>query len=155
MEFVSKTPEETEKIALDFAQKISLEDDFGVGAKVVGLYGDLGAGKTTFMKGVAKCFGIIETVQSPTFVIEKVYEIQPAGEKLSGTKFKHLIHIDAYRIEKEDELTKLGWDEIMADSNNIIFVEWPERILGIMPEHEKIIFDHLNQNEQSRKITTQ
>jgi tRNA threonylcarbamoyladenosine biosynthesis protein TsaE len=146
VEFISKNETETHNIAEEFAAKIKLEQDR---ATVVGLYGELGAGKTTFMKGVAKSFGINETIQSPTFVIEKIYELSNLEPRTSI--FDHLIHIDAYRIDKSDELINLGWKEIISDPKNIIFIEWPERIEEIMPEHAKIKFEHIN--ESQRKIT--
>jgi tRNA threonylcarbamoyladenosine biosynthesis protein TsaE len=143
-EFVSKNAGETIKFAKDFCTEIKPKAE---GAMVVGLYGDLGAGKTTFMKGVAEFFGVAETIQSPTFVIEKIYE-------LKKRTFRHLIHIDAYRIEKSNELIYLGWDEIITHNKNIIFIEWPERVSDIMPEHIKIEFEHQNEkeNENQRKI---
>lgn len=159
-EFVSKSEEETWKIAEDFAGKISLEGRLQGRAKVIGLYGELGAGKTSFMKGVAKYFGINETIQSPTFVIEKIYELSstnypPASNceasragNLPTTIFSHLIHIDAYRIEKSNEMLNLGWSEIISDPHNLIFIEWPERIADIMPEHTKIMFEHISPNEK-------
>jgi tRNA threonylcarbamoyladenosine biosynthesis protein TsaE len=154
-EFISKSVEETAKIARDFAR--SLKENYKEDkATVVGLYGELGAGKTTFMKYLAEAFGITETIQSPTFVIEKIYEIV-VSSKSSVVRFKHLIHIDAYRrIDKESEMINLGWSEIIADPKNLICIEWPERIKGIMPEHTKILFEHsgnLNENERKIKIT--
>lgn len=152
VEYLSQNEEETLKIAFDFGQKITgLETRSPSKAAVVGLYGELGAGKTTFMKGLAKYFGITETIQSPTFVIEKIYELEGTRNWKLGTRFKHLIHIDAYRIEKGEEMISLGWNEIVADSKNLICIEWPERIADIIPEHIKINFEHISENE--RKIT--
>src|SRR3989338_10388131 len=99
MEFLSKSIEETAQIAKDFASSL---DGAHQGALVVGLYGELGAGKTTFMKYLAESFGITETVQSPTFVIMKVYKLKSASEKAQDNTFKlfnfqTLFHIDAYR----------------------------------------------------------
>jgi len=79
--------QEAEKVAQDFALALSPNAE---AATVVGLYGDLGAGKTFFTQVVAKTLGVEENIVSPTFVIEKIYE-------LVGQKFSHLIHIDAYR----------------------------------------------------------
>ncbi len=150
MEFVSYSVEETAEIARDFIKDLNSKENL---ATIIGLYGELGAGKTTFMKYVAEAFGIKETVQSPTFVIEKIYELKGASEKTQVQGFTHLIHIDAYRIEKEEEMVNLGWNEIIADNKNLICVEWPERIAGIMGEHLKIFFEHSeNLNEQERKI---
>jgi tRNA threonylcarbamoyladenosine biosynthesis protein TsaE len=144
MEFLSKGVAETGQIAAKFAKATVDRAYFGDGATVIGLYGELGSGKTTFMKYFAESFGIKETVKSPTFVIEKIYELE-------GKNFNHLIHIDAYRIEKEEEIINLGWKEITADPRNLICIEWPERIAGIMPEHIKIFFEHVK-SENERKI---
>jgi tRNA threonylcarbamoyladenosine biosynthesis protein TsaE len=141
MEFLSKNVAKTSQIAAEFGAKLKPNTEK---ATTIGLYGELGSGKTTFMKYLAKAFGIKETIQSPTFVIEKIYELE-------NKPFQHLIHIDAYRIEKEDEMINLGWQEIIADPSNLICIEWPERIAKIMPEHIIIKFEHEGQNE--RKIS--
>lgn len=146
MQFISKNVKETAQIASDFAKKIttiSLEDDHQ-GATVIGLYGELGSGKTTFMKYLALNFGVVDTIQSPTFVIEKIYELE-------NKNFKHLIHIDAYRLERAEEMLNLGWQEIIADPQNLICIEWSERIAGIMPPHIVIKFEHVSETE--RKIS--
>jgi tRNA threonylcarbamoyladenosine biosynthesis protein TsaE len=99
----------------------------GSTATVIGLYGDLGSGKTAFVKAVAKRFGVLETVTSPTFVLEKIY-------KLSGQIFSHLIHIDAYRLEEARELKQLGFSEPLKDPGNVIFIEWAERVEELLPK---------------------
>ena len=139
--FISNSLEETQKVANDFVASIVPQEDR---ATVVGLYGNLGAGKTAFTQCVAKVFGVSETITSPTFVIEKIYE-------LTEQKFTHLIHIDAYRLEKSEELLHLGWKEIISDPNNLILIEWPERVADIMPEHTRINFKTLD-DEDSREI---
>ena len=159
MEFISKSVEETAKIANDFAENLKVSEK---NATVVGLYGELGSGKTTFMKSLAKAFGIIETIKSPTFVIMRKYTSpQPLpltrgggkeNESFLGGEVWNLIHIDAYRIEKEEEMLNLGWQEIIADPKNLVCVEWPERIAGIMPSHIVITFEHYG-NESQRKIS--
>lgn len=152
MEFLSKSEEATMKIAFDFGQKIGKMNHAPDKAIVVGLYGDLGAGKTTFMKGFAKYFGVDETIQSPTFVIEKIYELPVSKFQIPGLGFKHLIHVDAYRIENSQELITLGWNDIVNNRNNLLCIEWPERIIDIMPEHIKIEFEHSSENERKIKI---
>jgi len=144
MQFISHSLKETEKIVSDFVKSLPLGEGSGK-ATVVGLYGELGAGKTTFTQIIAKQFGIKETVTSPTFVIEKIYE-------LTGQKFLHLIHIDAYRLESGDELMHLGWKDIIADPQNIILIEWPERVAEIMPEHVKINLQHSSENTREIDI---
>ena len=96
-------------------------------ATVVTLSGDLGAGKTTFVQGVAKALGVEETVTSPTFVLEKIYELRERS-------YKRLIHIDACRLENAHELQALGWREILSDPSNLILLEWPERVADIIPD---------------------
>jgi tRNA threonylcarbamoyladenosine biosynthesis protein TsaE len=133
---------ETEKAAEDFLKKISTEKSAAV--TIVGLYGDLGSGKTTFTQAIAKLLGITDFVTSPTYVIEKVYPIQ-------NEKFDRMIHIDLYRIESAKELLHLNWNEIIADPKNLIFIEWPEKISEIMPKgHQEIHFTFVSEHE--RKI---
>ena len=96
-------------------------------ATVIALSGDLGAGKTTFAQGVARALGVEETVTSPTFVIEKVYELE-------GQKWMRLIHIDAYRLKSAHELEVLGWHGMAREPGNLILIEWPEMVAEIMPE---------------------
>lgn len=96
-------------------------------AMVLGLSGDLGAGKTTFSQQVAKVLGIEEKVTSPTFVIEKVYHTK-------DTAFPQFIHIDAYRLDTGSELSVLGFEKLLGDPNNLIFIEWPERVADVLPK---------------------
>jgi tRNA threonylcarbamoyladenosine biosynthesis protein TsaE len=142
MKYVAKNLEETQKIAGDFAHGLSPKNS---GATVVGLYGELGSGKTSFTQGVAKTLGISETVVSPTFVIEKIYE-------LANQNFSHMIHIDAYRLEKSAELLHLGWPEIITDPKNLILIEWPERVADVMPPHIRINFRHIENEEREIEI---
>jgi tRNA A37 threonylcarbamoyladenosine biosynthesis protein TsaE len=82
-------------------------------------------------------------IVSPTFVLMKIYDIDPAKAGQGWHRFEKLIHIDAYRIEDEKELLNLGWESLVSDPKNLIFVEWPERVKGIMPKDAKIIeFKH-------------
>lgn len=133
MKYRAKDLTETKRIAADFVATLRPVADR---ARVVGLYGDLGAGKTSFTQGVAEALGITISLVSPTFVIEKIYE-------LTNRPFTHLIHIDAYRLEQPQELLHLGWEEICADPKNLIFIEWPERVAPIMPAHTAIHFTAL------------
>ena len=141
MEVLTQSAEETGNLAANIVKKLLQNESES--ATVVGLCGELGSGKTTFMKGIASALGVKETIVSPTFVIEKIY-------KLENSKFDHLIHFDAYRIEKSDELLHLGWNEMISNPKNLIFVEWPERVIDIMPEnHKKIEFHHSDENKRT------
>ncbi len=94
-------------------------------AHIVQLFGDLGVGKTAFVKACAKALGIDEDITSPTFVIQKEYPIS------GNSRFSRLVHIDAYRLESASELEYLGWEELIADSKTLICIEWPEQVAGI------------------------
>lgn len=141
MKYSIRNKEDMEKVVKDFASSLVPKDG---GAMVVGLYGNLGAGKTFLTQVLAKNLGINEQIVSPTFVIEKIYSLE-------NNKFSHLIHIDAYRLEKSEELLNLGWQNIISDPKNLILIEWPEKVEDIMPEHTKIFIKY-GQNENSREI---
>jgi len=148
--------EETKTFAQDFITNLS---PVGDRATVVGLYGDLGAGKTSFTQSLAEVCGVRETVASPTFVIMKIYELNGKESKSSSnfypltSVFMHLIHIDAYRLEKSEEMLRLGWQDIISNKENLVLVEWPERIIGIMPPHIKIELKHVSNNEREVTVT--
>jgi tRNA threonylcarbamoyladenosine biosynthesis protein TsaE len=112
-------------------------------ATVVTLQGDLGAGKTTLTQEIARQLGIKEKVISPTFVIMKKYSID-------DTSFKYLIHIDAYRLTKSEELMKLGWEEILEDRDNLVILEWPENVPDCIPKNTyNIKLSHSNESTRS------
>lgn len=144
MTFVSKSVKETGKIAADLAEKI-LAQKPEKRSVTIALEGELGAGKTVFVKAFAKALGIKEKITSPTFVILRSF-------KLDGSRFENLIHIDAYRLSDGQELKPLGIEDIFAAPKNIVLIEWAERVSEILPEkYIKIHIDHIVENE--RKIT--
>ena len=98
------------------------------GATVIALYGDLGSGKTAFTKAVAKELGIAGEITSPTFVLEKFYDI-PRKE----LDFDRLIHIDAYRIEENRELEVLDWNGQVKNPENLIIIEWADIVEDLIP----------------------
>ncbi len=107
-------------------------------ACVLCLHGDLGAGKTTMTQMIAKQLGVSDSLQSPTFVIKKIYDTQ------SGV-FKKLIHMDAYRLEGEENLEVLRLSEDFATQKALMIIEWPEMIESIIPHsaiHIKIEHDN-------------
>ena len=130
-------------------QTHSKEETMELGYKVVNvlpngqtitLTGDLGAGKTTFVRGVAEGLGIKEVVQSPTFNIMKIY--------LKGAK--PLIHIDAYRLADID--TDIGLDEYIGYETGITVIEWPQYIEKLIPDN-KIELTINNQGGDDRLLT--
>lgn len=113
---------------------------------LVCLSGDLGGGKTTFTQGLAEEFGVKEIVNSPTFLIMKKYY----SSKKDNKKYT-FYHFDCYRLSGYQDVLALGWDDIMKGENNIIIVEWPEKIEEILPEKRlNLKFEFVNEN--TRKI---
>ncbi len=140
MAVISKNLEETGRIARELLDRLSP----GGKATVLALQGDLGAGKTAFAQAVGRILGADENMASPTFVIMKIYEINFRG-------FKNLIHVDAYRLEKESELLHLGWEKIIEEPENLVLIEWPDNVPGAIPEDaKKISFKFID--ESTREI---
>jgi len=158
-EFITSNFKETQKLGELLAEEIIASQRFDLrgakkiaevkprGAFVVCMEGDLGAGKTTFTQGLLKGLKIKGPYTSPTFVVMKEYSIKsnpPAG----GSNFKKVYHIDAYRINEKD-LLNLGWEEMIADSKNIIIVEWSERVKKILPKKAlKIKFEWVDESKR-------
>ncbi|MFW5853529.1 MAG: tRNA (adenosine(37)-N6)-threonylcarbamoyltransferase complex ATPase subunit type 1 TsaE [Patescibacteria group bacterium] len=88
---------------------------------VVGLSGQLGVGKTTLVQEVAKQFGILEKVTSPSFVVGQFYNL-PTGD------WQRLAHFDFYRLNSQADVAFIGWPEVVNDKNILSLVEWPENI---------------------------
>ncbi|HXK39651.1 MAG TPA: tRNA (adenosine(37)-N6)-threonylcarbamoyltransferase complex ATPase subunit type 1 TsaE [Candidatus Paceibacterota bacterium] len=117
-------------------------------ATVLALSGDLGSGKTAFVKALARHLGVEEHVTSPTFVIMKTYNIQPTTN--DGNGFGRLVHIDAYRMQSAAELSVLGWEGLLADPANLIALEWPELVEDVMPEDAlTLAFEHVDETTRS------
>jgi tRNA threonylcarbamoyladenosine biosynthesis protein TsaE len=116
-------------------------------AVILAISGDLGTGKTTITQEIAKILGIKESLVSPTFVIMKKYDIKNGA-------FKKLIHIDAYRLEKEAELIHLGWEELISDKDNLIIIEWPERIVNSLKKENAhfVYLEHIDDKTRKLKI---
>ena len=143
MKRVSRSREETKELAQDFIKSLKPEAE----AIVVALHGDLGSGKTTFSQFIGQALGVGREMPSPTFLIERVYE-------LTNKPWQHLVHIDAYRLEKESELSDLGWTELIKKRGNLILVEWAERVKNILPASAiHIVFTH--EEEDTRTIEIQ
>jgi tRNA threonylcarbamoyladenosine biosynthesis protein TsaE len=105
-------------------------------------FGEMGSGKTTLIKALAKILGSQDDFSSPSFGIINQYNIEPTDSLI--------YHIDFYRIQHEQELDHLGLSEIL-DSNNYVFIEWPEIAKHYLPEN-LFILNLEYMNEQSRKV---
>lgn len=116
--------------------------DFAGAEKIFVFEGDMGAGKTTFIKVLAKALGVKELVSSPTFSIVNEYESE-------GNTF---YHFDFYRIKNLQEAYDIGYEEYFY-SGNICFIEWPEKVEELLPEHYvKVEIKMLSENERILSI---
>ena len=109
------------------------------------LWGDLGSGKTTLVKGIAKALGVKSTITSPSFLIFKVYETK-------HKKYKKLVHVDLYRLEKNVNFNKLGLEEYLNDPATLCVIEWPIKIKKYLP-HKRTDIKFENVDKNKRKIT--
>lgn len=121
------------------------------GGEILALSGDLGSGKTTFVQGLAKGLGIKGRVVSPTFIIMRQYTIPTS-------KIQHLTsslyHIDLYRLDTnlENEIANLGLADMWGKKDNVVVIEWAEKIKELLPKNTLwISFELLSENQ--RKIT--
>jgi tRNA threonylcarbamoyladenosine biosynthesis protein TsaE len=122
--FETQNVKQTQKIARLLAEEVQKRKKKGV--RVIALEGELGSGKTTFVQGFARALGIKEKVLSPTFVLIKIYAVKKA-------QFRHLIHIDCYRIDSPKDLLHLGFDGLLKDKDAIILIEWADRVKKLIP----------------------
>jgi len=116
------------------------------GGDILALEGDLGAGKTTLVRGLAAGLGIKPSkVSSPTFALMNEYE--GSGQTL--------VHIDAYRMNDPEELAGLGWDRLLEDTSVVVAVEWPSKVEGALPPHRTttITLQHTGENQRSITLT--
>lgn len=115
------------------------------GPTIVALHGDLGAGKTTFVQALARELGVEGAVTSPTFVVMKSYET-------NDEVFATLVHIDAYRIQSDDEMRPLQFADMLTAPRTLICIEWAEKIATLLPAAvHHLTFTH--QSDTTRVIT--
>jgi len=117
--YLSNSEVKTKQIASTLAKQLA--------HRVIALSGQLGTGKTTFVQGFAKGLGIKEKITSPTFVLIRQHEI-PKRDQM-------LYHIDLYRLENDNQIKGLGLEEIISNSNNLVLIEWAEKIENLLPQN--------------------
>lgn len=120
----------SEKDTLAFAKKYASELK---GGEIIGLVGDLGAGKTVFAKGLAVGLGIKKVVNSPTFVLMKVYSVN------KHKQIKYFVHIDAYRLKLVKDLEAIGVLEYFNRDDSVVVIEWADRVKKILPKKADIV----------------
>lgn len=131
-------------LALDRAELEAWGERFGHVASaplVVAISGDLGAGKTTLVQAICRGYGVTDEVTSPTFALVHKYSAPRSP----------VYHLDLYRLKTADELTNIGWDELLAE-HAIVLVEWPERAGDKLPRNHVPMSLHHIADDPSRRL---
>ena len=134
---ISKSPRDTKELAKKLAGSSR--------KRIFALVGDLGSGKTAFVQAFLRALGIKQRITSPTFLIFRKFQ-NP------NSKFQTAYHVDCYRLDNPKELLKLGFREILADKNNIVLVEWADKIKELLPKETQWIYFKHGRNEKEREI---
>ncbi|MCH7730753.1 tRNA (adenosine(37)-N6)-threonylcarbamoyltransferase complex ATPase subunit type 1 TsaE [Patescibacteria group bacterium] len=153
MEILTKSAEETKEFGKKIATDLIRNQAAGIrnNGLTLALTGELGSGKTTFVQGFAYGLGIKQRIISPTFILVRRYDI-----KLStlNSQLSTFYHVDLYRLEEkvEVEVRNLGIDEFWKNPENIIAIEWAEKIRSVVPKNATWI-EFENMGKDKRKIT--
>lgn len=151
IEITTKNSKETKIIGKILAQEFqSFLKQKRSSALIIALKGNLGSGKTTFVKGIAQGLGIKQRITSPTFIILKRYKI-PVQRTKNKSLITYFYHIDCYRLQKPKEILDLGLKEIISRAENIVVIEWTERIERILPK-ERITVKFRFIDKDTRKL---
>jgi tRNA threonylcarbamoyladenosine biosynthesis protein TsaE len=135
LDLFSRSPDQTRRIGMRLGGALQAGD-------VICLQGDLGAGKTTFVQGIAEGWGSVDSVSSPTFIIVNQYR---------DVRERQLFHMDAYRLDSTPEAEELDLDAMI--SRGPLLIEWPERIDQLIPhEHLWVQLDYMNDDEREMKF---
>lgn len=120
---ITKSEKETKEVATKFSKTLG-------GGEVILLEGDLGSGKSTFVRGLAKAFGIREPVRSPTFTLMHIHKIR---KQLNPKRYtlNALVHIDAYRLGGAEDLRSIGIEEYLGRKDAIIVIEWGKKVSSL------------------------
>jgi tRNA threonylcarbamoyladenosine biosynthesis protein TsaE len=137
----TSSEKETIELANNYSQKLR-------GGEIIGLIGELGAGKTVFTKGLAKGLGIKKHITSPTFILMNVYEVRNKKSEV-----KNFVHIDAYRINKPEELNAIGIQDYFNRDDCIVVIEWADKIKKILPKRTRFI--KLQHQEKKQRLITE
>lgn len=136
MTFTSKSAVETKTWARQLAGQF-------LGGEVIALDGELGAGKTVVSQGIAEGLGIKQIVNSPTFVLMKVYPVKNHGA------IKNLVHVDTYRLTSPEDLLAIGLQDYLGQAQTVVVVEWASKIKKILPSKTKYFkLEHQSENQR-------
>jgi len=146
--FISSSSAETKKFAERLARRLVRAKSPRRHALVVALSGDLGSGKTTFVQGFFRGLGIKKRVTSPTFIIMRRSNIPH-----QTPRFRNAYHVDAYRVRKSKELSQLGFKEILKNPENIVLIEWAERVRPLLHRRAQFVVLSHEKKENVRHIS--
>ena len=133
IEFLSRSPEQTRRIGMRLGSEIKTGD-------IICLQGNLGAGKTTFVQGLAQGWGSLDSVSSPTFILVNLYR------RANGDQ---IFHLDTYRLESVAEAEELDLDSMLAEG--ALIIEWPERLGELLPRNRlDVVFEAQAQDGAGR-----
>ena len=142
MDFFSRSPEQTRRVGRRLGGVLEAGD-------VICLQGDLGAGKTTFVQGIAQGWGSLDSVSSPTFILVNVY--RRTDQSKSRVTPPLLFHMDAYRLDSTSEAEEMDLDSMLAQG--ALLIEWPERMNGLIPrERLWVNLEYIDEEEREMKF---
>jgi len=150
--YISKSPTETKKIAAFVLKKISEKNSF-VKPLIFIIEGEMGVGKTIFVKGIGECLGI-DNIISPSFVIMYEYEIEKSKVKIQKSKVRKFIHLDLYNVEEKEEFDYLKIEDYLAPGN-LLAIEWGEKvgeIFDMLKKKGKIIYIRMRHKDEKSRI---
>jgi len=135
IEIRSHSPDQTRLVGMRLGGVLQTGD-------VICLQGDLGAGKTTFVQGIAQGWGSLDSVSSPTFILVNMYRREDKSQ---------LFHVDAFRLDSTLEAEELDLDSMLADG--ALIIEWPERMNGLVPNQRLWVkLDHIDKEQREMKF---
>ena len=134
MKLISESESSTRKLGGEFALKLGEND-------IAAFYGELGSGKTQFIKGICSALGVKEVVNSPTFIIVNEYTYDTE---------KKIYHFDLYRMKTTGEVLDIGFEDYLY--KGLILIEWPELVENILPSNAKKILLSYNGNESNSRL---
>jgi len=141
---ITKNALETEKAGEELARLLKPQD-------VVFLIGNLGSGKTTFVKGLARGLGIVSRIISPTFVVVRQHTLPSTNYQILDGKVSTLYHLDLYRLQNTQEALAVDMKDYLDDKNAIVAIEWPELSQNIV--HKKVWKVKIEVKNEMREIS--
>lgn len=142
----TNNPRETKALAKSLAESV-LKEKPKKNALIIGFQGDLGAGKTIFIKSFIRALGVKHRITSPTFLISRRFALPKTSN------YENVFHVDAYRITETKELKEVGIDKAIKNPGNIVLIEWADRVRGVLPKGTVWVKFKHGEREEQRYIT--